>query len=119
MKKLMFAAAAAVVVGVSAADAQAQFGSGPMAPPPGMSMGMPGPTAGGAGCTECGDRHGWHPVLKKLMWWKKDHGCKGGCAAVPPPPGAPGGPQVGTLVFPNHPFVRSPRDFFMYGQGGY
>jgi hypothetical protein len=28
----------------------------------------------------------------------------------------PGGPMVnqGTLVFPHHPFVRSPRDFFMY-----
>jgi hypothetical protein len=25
-----------------------------------------------------------------------------------------GGANQGTLVFPHHPFVRSPRDFFMY-----
>jgi len=31
-----------------------------------------------------------------------------GRPGVPPPPGTP--------VFPTHPFARSPRDFFMFGQ---
>jgi hypothetical protein len=28
-------------------------------------------------------------------------------------PGTPAGQMPGTLVFPNHPYARSPRDFFM------
>lgn len=36
-------------------------------------------------------------------------GIFGGSGKVPPPPPAMGG----QLVFPQHPFVRSPRDFFM------
>lgn len=82
-------------------------------------------------------RYGWNPLLRKLAFWKRDtgcgtcgssggllsrlrglvgsHGCGGGCGGVaapgafnPYPNGVPG-----TLVFPQHPFVRSPRDFFM------
>jgi hypothetical protein len=42
-----------------------------------------------------------------------------GCGPVGPGAGSgyypptPGGQMPGTLVFPNHPYVRSPRDFFM------
>jgi hypothetical protein len=119
MRKLVFAAAVAAGVGLSAADARAQFSG-----PPVHEMTGPGPGCEGGGCGKDGCHYGLHPLLKKLLWWKKDDGCgKGGkCGKgcdVPPPPGAPGGPQVGTLVFPQHPFVRSPRDYFMYGQGGY
>lgn len=79
----------------------------------------------------CG-RYGWHPLLKIRNWFKKDAcdagcgklGCKRGCGPLAgyggyaPPgigyPGTPGADMPGTLVFPNHPFARSPRDFFMY-----
>jgi hypothetical protein len=76
------------------------------------------------------DQYGIHPRLKKMfrMSTNKEP------AQVPPsyyyplmgynqggpaynPHGYPVGaygPAQGTLVFPNHPFVRSPRDYFMY-----
>jgi len=45
------------------------------------------------------------------------HGGRGGAMPTPPPgigyPGTPGAQMPGTLVFPHHQFVRSPRDFFM------
>jgi hypothetical protein len=84
------------------------------------------PPAPGAG----GPEFGWNPIMKKILWWKKDKGDCKGCASgttYPAPPGVPqfsGGPygtgpgMPGTLVFPNHQFIRSPRDFFMTGQGG-
>ena len=37
----------------------------------------------------------------------------GGCGPTGAGYGQAGDPG-GTLVFPNHPFARSPRDFFMY-----
>jgi hypothetical protein len=90
----------------------------------------PAPKSGQyAGPVSTVGQYGWNPVLKKIMWWKKDDcdGGKGGraCAGGPGgaggagmgPPGTPGN-MTGTLVFPVNPFVRSPRDFFMYGQGG-
>jgi hypothetical protein len=46
---------------------------------------------------------GLHPALKKLFH----------CATPVPPPPPPPAASTGTLVFPNHPFARSPRDFFM------
>lgn len=128
MKRMILAA----VVGLGlAAGAQAGDGCGT-------------PACGGhghAGCSDCdGGKYGTHPLLKRLMWWKKDDGCdacgsKGklrdklhgprlghghGCCGdtAPPPgigyPGTPGAQMPGTLVFPNHPYMRSPRDFFMY-----
>lgn len=68
------------------------------------------------GCNECGDSRG--------------HG-KGGCPNGGCGPfgrgtytgaGGHGGmnpyaAQQGTLVFPHHPYVRAPRDFFMYEPG--
>ncbi|MFO0849038.1 MAG: hypothetical protein U0871_10870 [Gemmataceae bacterium] len=103
-----------------------------------------GAAAGKAGCGECDSgKYGANSFLKRLMWWKKDdgcdpcgdgkkgklldklhgprlghHGCSGCGDQTPPPgigyPGTPGAQMPGTLVFPNHPFMRSPRDFFMY-----
>lgn len=42
----------------------------------------------------------------------------GGPGGMPGGPGGPGygGPAPGPAIFPTHPFARSPRDFFMYGQ---
>jgi hypothetical protein len=58
------------------------------------------------------DRYGFAPFLRR--------GLKLGCAGCSGYPGAgipmQGDPR-GTLVFPNHPFVRSPRDYFMYEPG--
>ena len=89
------------------------------------------------------DRYGMLPGLRRLF--TLDKGCstckdcggshkggacgRGGCGPFGGMGGA-GGPgyghghgynpyaaQQGTLVFPHHPFVRSPRDFFMYEPG--
>ena len=67
------------------------------------------------------DRLGLHPLLSKLLWWKKPSCSKcgglfgprcnsgyGAPAFNPYPDGMPG-----TLVFPQHAFIRSPRDFWM------
>ena len=82
-------------------------------------------------------RYGFHPFLSRLFCPKK--GCStcagGNCSHTGWfsflcqkhfPAGAGGGyagganqippAQGGTLVFPNHPFVRSPRDYFMVDQ---
>ena len=96
---------AAALLALAGQSARADWGAPPSAPP-----GYGAPAAEGAG-----GRYGLNPFFKKMFWWKKESGCKtGNCGSVAPPPGAPGGPQVGTLVFPQHPFARSPRDFFMY-----
>lgn len=55
-------------------------------------------------------RQGWHPFLKKCGF------CDPARQAEPQkmaPPPAPPGQAGGTLVFPNHPYARSPRDYFM------
>jgi hypothetical protein len=53
-------------------------------------------------------QYGLNPCLKKLLHIRKP-------SPVPPhllyPQGQ--GQGQGTLVFPNHPFARSPRDYFM------
>ncbi len=56
----------------------------------------------GKGCTSCNGEPK-HPGIFHAL-------CKKSQGAVPPPFPVGNG---GTLVFPNHPFVRSPRDFFM------
>lgn len=84
---------------------------------------------------ECG-KYGWNPLLKWRSWFGKKgcdacdhgprlgrhglgghgHGGDGGYGNAPGVgyPGTPGSQMPGTLVFPNHPYARSPRDFFMY-----
>ena len=79
-----------------------------------------------ADCDQC-DKYGWHPLLKIKNWFGKKKGCdtcshhgpRGGYGSFEPPPGigypgTSGANMPGTLVFPNHPYARSPRDFFMY-----
>ncbi len=61
-----------------------------------------GPACNDGGC-------GWNPLVKRLFSFNR---CRP-CAAPTPPPFAGPKYQPGTVVFPNHPFARSPRDFFM------
>ncbi len=99
MKRILIAVAAAAGVAVLAGETQAAG-----AQPPYLT---PAPPAGSA------DIYGPNPFLKKLMFWKKDDcgstgkGCSK-CQVTPPEP------MPGTLVFPFNPYMRSPRDFFMY-----
>jgi hypothetical protein len=75
------------------------------------------------------DKYGLHPRIKRMFrigtrkepatvppsYYYPQMGYGQGGPAYNPngyPPGGVG-PAQGTLVFPNHPFVRSPRDFFM------
>jgi len=76
-------------------------------------------------------RYGLLPFLRRGIFWRNNAGGCAGCGDGPrvagaygaafPGAGIPGVPQPGqqgmgmpgTLVFPNHPFSRSPRDFFM------
>lgn len=62
--------------------------------------------------------YGWNPIFGKVFGKgcigckkdkEKEHGVFKAKIAPPPEPQQPGG----TLVFPHHQFVRSPRDFFM------
>jgi hypothetical protein len=97
-------------------------------PPQGMG-GMPGygggPMPGMMGGGMAPEQHeaetkpyGWNPIFGRVfgrgcLTCKKDkekeHGVFKAKLAPPPEPQQPGG----TLVFPHHQFVRSPRDFFM------
>lgn len=80
-----------------AAGADAHWGTPPNPAP------APAPT----------NMYGWNKRL--IYWWKKDPCGRGACGQNG---GAGMGGQSnmpGTLVFPQHPFVRSPRDFFMWG----
>jgi hypothetical protein len=86
-----------------------------------------------SGCTGCASaKFGLNPLFARLMFWKKDNGCGLGCGKLggglfgcnncagqggyghggagfnPYPNGVPG-----TLVFPNHQYIRSPRDWYM------
>jgi hypothetical protein len=108
----------------------------------GMMIGGPG-TLIGAGENPAGqapDCYGWTPSVKRFFHKFKrgcgpthgglggkhgGHGGMGGMGGGPDwaamgyglggPAYNPNGPMMqGTLVFPHHPFVRSPRDFFMY-----
>lgn len=78
--------------------------------------------SGGNNCSNCGGYPGGgNPLQNPANWAAGGYG-QGGPAYNPQgfPPGAygPTGPAMqGTLVFPNHTFVRSPRDYF-FGQMG-
>lgn len=129
MKRMI--AAAVAVLGL-AAMASAQTPHGPLQGVAAPGCGTPGcgaaPVGWGApagGCRDCDPKFGVNPFFKKLMFWKKDTscgtcgrllgGCKGGNCAGMPAGGAfnpyPGG-VPGTLVFPQNPYIRSPRDWF-------
>lgn len=126
MKRILMAFAVAVGWAATTDTVRADWGgyttAGPAAgatlPPPGQIAG-PG-TLFGAGAATPGQptaQYGLNPHLRKLF--KFGNGCnncgKGGGYAGPaygPPPYTP--VMQGTLVFPHHPYIRSPRDFFMY-----
>jgi hypothetical protein len=153
MKRIFLAVAAAIGL---AATAKADFGGeSPAAPPPQMP-GMYGAGGYGQPPAPAPDKYGLNPILRRVVWWKKDFGGCSNCgtpghatvgnpapygagmpygAGVPygggmPPgagmpgmmggaPGMPGmgGTMPGTLVFPNHWYSRSPRDYFMMEPG--
>jgi hypothetical protein len=110
MKRIVLALA----LGVSfAAVSQADWGGpAPVIPAPipgGMQAAqstVPHPAPQGT------NKYGRSSTLNRLMWWKKDAGCNG-CGA--PDAGMSGANTPGTLVFPTHPYARSPRDWFMFG----
>lgn len=116
MKQMLLAAAALVCVAVCGNQTRADWGGSPGVPMPAMpgygqpyNMAAPPPSSGA-------DRYGWHPIMRKALWWKKADPCSVGTVQAPPPYGVYGNPMgmPGTLVFPNHQFNRSPRDFFMW-----
>jgi hypothetical protein len=134
MKRMILAAAAAAGLAMSA---RADFG-GPAVPSQGSSQPM---TPAEYRIQQ--DRYGLLPMLRKVVWWKPTapapgtptagvphHPTTGHVPGMAGPmmghpgmygpgmgyPGMAGQPQ-GTLVFPHHPFARSPRDYFMWEPG--
>src|SRR5262245_1665499 len=139
MKKTLMALAAVAGLGVFADHAASDPGG--FCPPKANGGGVPMSSIGGPGTLigagdvygRAPDPYGWSPSIKKMFrlgsgkhsnplrepanWAAGGYGV-GGPAYNPQgfPPGAygPNGPMMqGTLVFPHHPFVRSPRDYFM------
>lgn len=135
MKRLMLAAAATFAL-LNMASANGPI-HGQVADGGCVGCGVSGqagayPAVPGMSCPECSARHerekrfGLNPFLSRLMFWKKDtecgtcgiraklRGCFGNCAGQaapafnPYPNGVPG-----TLVFPQNPYIRSPRDWYM------
>ncbi len=129
MKRFVFAVAAAIALLTVGGNAQA---AGP------LNGTVPTGVYTPAAADGIEARYGVLPWLRKGFFFKSGGGCagcgqqsQGGCggvgqpgcgpvapvgAGVPgyPQQGQPGAGMPGTLVFPNHPFARSPRDFFMY-----
>lgn len=121
MKRVLMAVMA---MGLAASAAQADWG-GRGAPAQGSAplpqMGGPN-TVLGMGDPYNGtapDPYGIHPRLKRLFRISGPSHAQMGYGQSGPaynPNGFPNGaygPAQGTLAFPNHPFVRSPRDYFM------
>ena len=121
MKRMLLALAAVAGLTAASGSARADWGGfgpgtgGAPLPPPGSVSG-PGTLmgAGAASPTRGPDVYGLAPWLRKPL--------RARGAATCPPVGGPavgygghGQVQQGTLAFPHHPFVRSPRDFFMWG----
>ena len=120
MKQFFFATACLAALAISAASASAQ------GPVQGIVTGNCG-KPGGCGAPAVSDN-----IFSRLAWWKSSscstcghhatlHSWTNNAAGVPVgghhakapaynpyPNGVPG-----TLVFPNHQYIRSPRDFFM------
>src|SRR5262245_3442220 len=139
MKRIMIVLTLTVGLGLCANVASADPGG--YVPPGGPSAGsfpsfaqMGGPnTLLGAGDLPPGrgpDMYGLHPCLKRFFHLPAGGRCAsagcapGGYGGGPnwgaagygmggPAYGANAGMMQGTLAFPHHPFVRSPRDYFM------
>ena len=106
MKKIFALCAALLVSGLFANEAMAQGPAPGMMPPGGVAPPSP---------------YGWHPRFQNFVGTHGTDRCgnpnllgrifgksRGGYV-----PGVEGN---GTLVFPNNPYTRSPRDFFMNDQ---
>ena len=117
MKRILFSLAGVLALSGVAGAQQPGYGGvmpanymgggvGPMANP--YAMPMPGPAVGDKAEAS---RFGYNPIIKRLFNLKSDCG-SGNCNSCSKG-GAAGGQAGGTLVFPNQPFIRSPRDFFM------
>lgn len=126
MKRMLIAVAA---LGLAAGAVRADWGgkSAPSGAMPAPGIGAPNtlfaPTEPFNGVAP--DPYGLHPRLKKLFrlgtpartpaqYYPQMGYTQNGPAYNPTgyPPGMYG-PAQGTLAFPHHPYVRSPRDFFM------
>lgn len=117
MRKTLIALATAAGLSVFAGAASADPGG--YVPPPSAAPGGGGfPQLGGPGTLlgagepsgRAPDRYGWNPIFKRFG---RSSGNCGTCAQGAPAAAAPAGPMQGTLVFPHHTYVRSPRDYFM------
>ncbi len=128
-----WAAAAAAGALATAGTTWAEPGGPTFAQPAHEMTGPGGPPGEYAPTSE--DVYGAHPLIRKLCFWKKPaapvapshkHAPMGPYGPLPglvpnhAPAGAgvPGPGMPGTLVFPSHTYVRSPRDYFMYEPGG-
>jgi hypothetical protein len=118
MKRVLFAATVLMGLLAVTADVNAQCPNCPSGglPPygamPQFGGGLPPyiPQAQGGGTQT--EKYGLAPCLRKLCFWKKSDSAAEAQARARRLQHAPVA-QSGTLVFPHHPFFRSPRDFFM------
>ena len=132
MKTFLLAIAAVAAVALSAGSAAAQHPGGCTHCSGGHSF-----VGHGHGLGLKGHSHGWHPLFSKFggghglfgfglaggkfgalfsnhgHLFGDGHGGFGGGAQELPVVDPRGG-NAGQLVFPQHPFVRGPRDYFMY-----
>lgn len=108
MKKMLFAlaAVAALMSMAGSASAQAPAAPAPAGPAPANCPPNGGQTSGGYGVPGIGAPFG---LLHGIFC---NHGGRGGNRNVNTLPVATGG----TLVFPQNPFIRSPRDYFMWDE---
>ncbi len=102
MKRLLFAASVALALAASASAQQM-----PMPAQPAQAGCADGSCANG-GCADgkC-QKSGW--ISLKGLFHRSSSGHFNKHQFAPPPPVA----DTGTLAFPHHPYVRSPRDWFM------
>jgi hypothetical protein len=113
MKKTILA----LLVGAAMAFGSSASAQQPMPPHTAGYLGAPAIQAGGGGCNSCangagaGAGYGQPLAFKRLFLSHPFFGLGGGRT---PPQTLPVAQQgMGQLAFPQNPFVRSPRDFFM------
>ena len=104
MKRMLCAAAVETVLGLVASDSKANGWGSPPAAGAGMMPQAPPPPVG--------DRYGYNPFFRHMLWWKKDRCSGNGCGQGMGGPGAGGMGGAGTMVYPVNPYIRSPRDWF-------
>ena len=115
MRKIVFSLATVLAI---ATASSAQWNPPPVPAGPGYGAAgcaPGGPACGPQGCAPRGGKtgggcYGWNLQLFKCTGWWHKHCDAPKCAA-------PAGPTPGTLVYPQHAFVRGPRDFFMWEPG--